>query len=171
MILKLRVILDIEEDVFRDIELDREDHMLDLHQAIVNAFEFDGSQLASFYKSDDDWNQGDEIPLESMDNNTAPMEEVPLTDCFNDEEKRMIYVYDFLDMWTFLVELVEVKEPDITETYPALTLVYGQRPEQAPDKQFEGETRQSDDIFDGDDSFDQFDYETIDLRSQESGMR
>ena len=159
MILKLRVILDIEADVFRDVELEEEGTLMDLHQAIVNAFEFDGSHLSSFYKSDDEWYQGEEIPLESMDDNIAPMEEVPLTDCFYDAHRRMIYVYDYLDMWTFLVELVETKEPEPGVHYPALTLVYGQRPEQAPDTNFEGDTSKNNDIFDGDDSFDQFDYD------------
>ncbi len=159
MIPKIRVILDVQEDVFRDIEIDEEASLEDLHQAITNAYEFDGTQMASFYTSNDDWERQKEIPLESMDDNTAPMEEVPLNDCFNEDRSRMIYVYDFLDMWTFLVECIERNEAEMGESYPALTMVYGQRPEEVPDKQFEGEQAKSGDIFEDDDSFDQFGYE------------
>ena len=42
MIYKFRAILDAEDDVFRDIAIHQEDTLEDLHNAIVNAFGFDG---------------------------------------------------------------------------------------------------------------------------------
>lgn len=48
MVYKFRVILDAEEDIFRDIAILENDTLEDLHNAIVNAFGFDGLEVASF---------------------------------------------------------------------------------------------------------------------------
>ena len=52
MIYKFRVILDAKEDIFRDIAIEKEATLEDLHNTIVNAFGFDGSEMASFYVSE-----------------------------------------------------------------------------------------------------------------------
>ena len=53
MVYKFRVILDSEEDVFRDIAIFAEDTLEDLHNAIFNSFGFDGMDVASFYTCDE----------------------------------------------------------------------------------------------------------------------
>ena len=40
--------------------------MEDLHNVVTQSFGFDGSEMGSFYLSDDDWNQGEEITLFDM---------------------------------------------------------------------------------------------------------
>lgn len=57
MIYKFRVILDAEEDVIRDIAIESGDSLEDLHNTITQAFGFAGNEMASFYTSDDEWNQ------------------------------------------------------------------------------------------------------------------
>jgi len=68
MIYRFRVILDndTEDDVFRDIEIRKTDSLEDLHNTITQSFGFDGTEMASFYVSDDEWNQGEEISLFDM---------------------------------------------------------------------------------------------------------
>ena len=63
---KVRVILDVEEDVIRTILVDENQTLEQLHKTIANSFGFDGSEMASFYTSDNGWNQGEEIPLFDM---------------------------------------------------------------------------------------------------------
>jgi len=63
MIYKVRIIADLEEDVARDIAIRSSANLEDLHNTITNAFGFGGTEMASFYKADNEWNQGDEIPL------------------------------------------------------------------------------------------------------------
>jgi hypothetical protein len=104
MIYKFRVILDTEEDIFRDLAIECTDTLEDLHNAIVNAFGFDGSEMASFYTCDDNWNQEDEIPL--FDTGDVPgemriMSDLTLEDMLYEKQTKIIYVYDFLNMWTF----------------------------------------------------------------------
>ena len=70
MIYRFRVILDndTEEDVFRDFEIRESDTLEDLHNTIAQSFGFDGLEMASFYISDDDWNQGEEISMFDIGN-------------------------------------------------------------------------------------------------------
>ncbi|MEK9830253.1 MAG: hypothetical protein VW420_05435, partial [Schleiferiaceae bacterium] len=51
--------------------------------------------------------------------------------------QRLIFIYDFLAMWTFMVEFVRADEAPDAE--PAVVLSYGDRPKEAPDPEFAGE--------------------------------
>ena len=55
MIYRFRVILDHKnkEDIFRDVEIRKTDTFEDLHNVITQSFGFDGSEMASFYLSND----------------------------------------------------------------------------------------------------------------------
>ncbi len=139
MIYKFRVILDTEEDIFRDIAIESENTLEDLHNAIVNAFGFDGSEGASFYTCDDNWVQDKEIPLFDMgeDDENLSMANYILEDNLDDYSRKLIYVYDYFNMWTFLVELAaidEAKEEHLL--YPALLFSHGILPADPPDNGF-----------------------------------
>ncbi len=95
-----------KEDIFRDIAILEDDTLEDLHNAIVNAFGFDGSEIASFYTCDDAWTQEDEIPL--FDTGDVPgemktMADYPLSSILDENATKIIYVYDFFNMWTVFV--------------------------------------------------------------------
>lgn len=142
MIYRFRIILDATEDVFRDIEIQEDATLEDFSNAITQAFGFDGMEMASFYVSDDEWNQGEEISQFDMSEGQASvrlMNETTLDSAFSEDQTRMIYVYDFLNMWTFLVELAEIAEPIQGISYPNLLFSHGILPDSAPDKQFEAD--------------------------------
>ena len=65
-LIRFRVIIDIEEDVFRDILIDRASPLEDLHRGILAAFDFGEGEMASFFQSDEDWGRGREVPLMDM---------------------------------------------------------------------------------------------------------
>ncbi len=162
MIYKFRVILDAEEDIFRDIAIENDATLEDFHNAIFNAFGFDGTQMASFYTCDDQWNQEDEIPL--FDTGDVPgemqiMDSYALADVLDAEQTKIIYVYDFLNMWTFLVELAAIEEAEIGAVYPSTLFSHGEMPADAPDKTFEAEENEFDYDDDGldEDDLDMFD--------------
>lgn len=168
MIYKFRVILDAKEDIFRDIAIEKEATLEDLHNTIVNAFGFDGTEMASFYTCDDEWNQMDEIPLFDTGDEpgeTRVMNNFILEDNLDKYDSKIIYVYDFFNMWTFLVELAAIEEKEQGETYPTLLFSHGELPEEAPDKKFEAEgddLNEDDedfDMFEGDDSFEDYGFE------------
>ncbi|WP_159800237.1 hypothetical protein [Flavobacterium sp. MK4S-17] len=163
MIYKFRVILDAEEDVFRDLAIDENDTLEDLHNAIVNAFGFDGMEIASFYTCNDEWVQEDEIPL--FDTGDVPGEEktmadYPLSSILDEQSTKIIYVYDFLNMWTFFVELAAIEEPETGVSYPDLLYSHGLMPVTAPDKEF---TADDNDMYsDFDDDYDEDDLDMLD---------
>ena len=166
MIYRFRVVLDndTEDDIFRDIEIRKSDTLEDFHNTITQSFGFDGTEMASFYKSDDEWNQGEEISLFDLSEGTNTvilMSETLLEDIVNQTDTKLIYVYDFFNMWTFLVELAEiVKESEGTD-YPNLMFVNGQIPNEAPEINFEIDNSEDFDEFENDSKSN--DYESLDF--------
>jgi len=136
MIYHFRIILDTKEDVFRDIALEENASFEDFHNSITQAFGFGGSEMAVFYESDDEWQQGDSISLFDMgEEDVRRMSDTLLSSVFPDV-KKMLYVYDFLNLWTFFIELIEKDEPKPGNTYPMLIFSHGEVPEEAPEKTF-----------------------------------
>lgn len=151
MIYRFRAILDHDgkEDIFRDIEIRKTDTFEDLHNVLTQSFGFNGSEMASFYVSNDEWEQGQEIALFDMGQNedVRMMNETIIEAIVNEDQTKLIYVYDFLNMWTILVELGEIVEEAQGTDYPNLMFVCGQVPSEAPEKQFEVDLS-TDDEFD-----------------------
>lgn len=136
--LTIRAILHCPTDVFRDIAIDSAASLVDLHHAVAAAYQLEVGQMASFYTTDDQWSQLDEIPLVAMDSNgLGAMGDHSLESILGEPGKRLIFIYDFLAMWTFMIEFVrqdEGKQPSAQ-----VTLSYGDRPKEAPDPEFAGE--------------------------------
>jgi len=151
MLYKLRVFLETEkEDVYRDIVIQKDASLEDLHNVIVNSFDFDGNEMASFYLTDDDLNQGLEIPLFNMDehqpaNNT--MSNTKIKDVISEETPNLLYVYDFFNMWRFLIGMIEEIEEVAGEDYPQVVYAKGIRPEDPPEINFNQEIEDQYDIF------------------------
>lgn len=171
MIYRFRAILDndTEDDIFRDIEIRKTDTLEDLHNSITQSFGFDGSEMASFYISDDEWNQGEEISLFDMSegmNSVKLMSDTIIGDVTGLRHTKLIYVYDFFSMWTFLVELGEIVDESEGTDYPNLLYVHGQIPTEAPQKEFKSENigmpdEDSDEFFD--DEIDPSNYDDLDF--------
>ena len=164
MIYRFRVILDAKEDVFRDIEINSENTLEEFHNSITQAFGFEGNEMASFYVSNEQWEQGEEIALFDMSEGTESiriMNETSINDVTDRNQPRLLYVYDFLSMWTFLVELAEVVEEADGTDYPNLLFVHGQVPGEAPEKTFEAE-KNEDDFDEFSDGYNSEDYDQLD---------
>lgn len=165
MIYRFRIILDTQEDVFRDIEIEASNSLEDFHNAITQAFGFGGQEMASFYISNELWEQGEEIALFDMSDEPGSlriMNETNLEEVVDEIQTRMIYVYDFFNMWTFLVELAEITEFEEGRIYPNLMFAHGQIPEEAPEKEFIGELSDEGDL-DDELGMDPEDYDNLDF--------
>ena len=136
MILRIRTILDVENDVLRDIEIDEDSLLKDLHVSITKSYGFEGKEMASFFKTNETWDQGDELSLIDLGVGKDYSNE-SLNKLFNSENNRLLYVYDFLALWTFFIEVVEVSENDKNIKYPNLVFSQGEVPEDPPIKIFE----------------------------------
>ena len=142
MIYRFRVILDndTEDDIFRDIEIYKTNSLEEFHETIINSFGFINNEMASFYISDNEWNQGEEISLFNFRDESKEaklMSSVAINQVINNENNKLIYIYDFLNMWVFLIELIEVAEEIKGINYPNIIFSKGELPEKAPEKKFE----------------------------------
>jgi hypothetical protein len=163
MIYRFRIILDhdTEDDIFRDLEIRETDTLEDLHNSITQAFGFDGIEMASFYLSDESWNQGEEISMFDTSEGTESvrlMNETTINDVVHEMQPKLIYVYDFFNMWTFFVELAEIVDETEGTDYPNLMFVHGQIPLEAPQKAFEAEDIEDYNEFDDDLDVDDYDH-------------
>ena len=150
MLYKLRIFLETDgKDVYRDIEIQDDATLEDLHNVIVNSFDFDGTEMASFYLTDEELNQGFEIPLFNMDDkpNNNLMSNTLLKDVVSEEKPNLLYIYDYLSMWRFLINLMETGEEAPGIEYPQVAFSQGIRPEDPPEIDFSDQPDKDDDLF------------------------
>ncbi|MFT5437623.1 MAG: hypothetical protein ACI840_002278 [Ulvibacter sp.] len=168
MIYRFRIILDTHDDVIRDIEIEETSSLEDFHNALIQAFGFEGQEMASFYTSNEEWEQIDEIALFDMSAENKPVQVMSNTlvnEVVSKKRTKLIYIYDFLNMWTFLVELADIAEFEIGMIYPNLMFAQGEIPDEAPDKEFlaEGENDDEEAMFDEEFDLDAEDFENLDF--------
>jgi hypothetical protein len=148
MIYRLRVILDndTKEDILRDVEIDKNSNLTDLHELILLSFNFSADQMASFFTVDEDWNQINEISLMNFDESTDSMDSMLIANVLNNQNTKLLYIYDFMNMWTFYVELIEEAEEINNILYPRIIFSVGNVPEKAPEKKFTNEHKGEEDL-------------------------
>lgn len=133
MSIKLRVVLDWEEeDVLRDLLVPQDLKLDELHVAILQSFQLSPGEMASFYRSNENWDQGEEIPLMPFDPQQTSMKDLRVGQLLGEKEDRLLYVYDFLEMWTFFIESLAVNEPETNQS--KVVLIKGKRPAEAPER-------------------------------------
>ena len=158
--IKIRITLESKEDVIREILVNPENNLEYLHQSIIKNLKLDEFEMASFYITDSNLDLGEEIPLfdtSEKEGEVITMKNMPISSVLYSEDSKLIYIYDFMNMWRFFVEYLESSE----ETTEKCTHKVGQMPEEAPNLKFEVECQEDveshEDTFE--DSFDVNKYE------------
>ena len=133
--IKFRVLLDTsqKEEVFCDILLSIDDHFESFLNAIIQAYEFKGDQMSSFYVSNETWDKGEEISLMDVSFGETEaqqkiMSSTSIREMIEEPSQKFILVYDFLKMWIFLIECIGVQEE--TPEKPTLVLSVGKKPKE-----------------------------------------
>jgi hypothetical protein len=134
-ILRFRIYWEEDDAVYRDIVIRHTQNFKDLHETILKAYEFDNKHKATFFRSNDLWQQGREISLEKYDKvyKAEPllMEETAVGTEIREPNQKFVYVYDFNKNWTFMLELINVsKEENPKTTYPSVIRTEGIAPSQ-----------------------------------------
>jgi len=171
--LKFRILLDSKnkDEIFRDIIISDKDNFESLYKIILKAYNFSNNQMASFYMSNENWDKGYEISLFDMsfgeDNSQimpGVMKECIISDFIQESDQKIILVHDFLNMWMFLIELIEYKNE--APKAPEIVLSIGKSPDENSkindqnSLQFktEFESQEDDDEFGFNDFEDQYEY-------------
>lgn len=113
MLYKIALICDEVADFFREITIDADATFLDLNNAILDACGYDDSQITSFFTCSDTWDKEQQIVREDMgtsaeDEDVYLMASTPLRDLLEDEEQKMIYIFDPANDRIFYLELTEI---------------------------------------------------------------
>lgn len=133
MVRKLRAILDTEENVFVDILIDPNHTLEDLHMVLKKVLGKTDENPALFYFSNDEWMQGGEVVMPEFKDSEddALMNEVHISLAFDVVGKKMIYIYDFIEAWTFYCECLEIRDFEENDL-PKVVMQYGDIPASAP---------------------------------------
>ena len=160
--IKLRVTLESKEDVIRELIIDEKLNLEHLHKSIIQNFQLNEFEMASFYETDSNLNLGKEISLfdtSEKAGDTLVMNQVSITSLIHSFETQLIYVYDFLKMWRFHIQFIENKKADEGEDL----IFLGAMPNEAPEISFDEQKQKKgfdpyEDVFDDFDEFNDYEY-------------
>ena len=136
----IQIHLEYKTDVIRDIEIPSNKSLADLHHTIIDSLELDKNQMASFYMTNEEFELLQEIPLfkiDEKDNSILDMSEITIASVFTKIDSQLIYVYDFLKMWRFLISYSK-KTKNKSEAIDVINSI-GKMPKEAPEIIFEAE--------------------------------
>lgn len=111
MVYKFILISDEEDQFMREISIDSEASFLDLHNAILDAVNYDKDAMTSFFICNEDWEKEQEITLVEMDTDADTdnyvMEDTRLEELITEEHQKVLYVFDYISDRAFFMELKE----------------------------------------------------------------
>ena len=137
----IRVILESKEDVIRNIEINSDCLLSELHYYLIECFDLNKNELASFYTTNNELEINDEIPLISFEDRSSNMQNTKLEVVLGEHNNNLIYVYDYMKMWRFLIEL-KSKEEDFD--FKKCLSKIGEMPKEAPEINFSLENQNED---------------------------
>ncbi len=137
MIYKFRLQFEEYEDSHWDLEIKSVQTFENLHIAIQKAIKFDGTQMASFFMSNDNWRKGTEIALMDLSEDEpkkAEMHKSVLADFIDDPHQKILYemeeTIDGSSPWTLGLELIKISNDDPKVSYPQCVKQTGTAPRQ-----------------------------------------
>ena len=161
MIFKFLILSDEVDSFKREVIIDADNTFLDLYKAILECTGFSDNEMASFFLCNDRWHKKQEITLIEMETSSEEdslvMEDCVLSDYFEDEKQKLLYVFDYLTERALFIELSEISPGEHLPS-PVCTLSEGNPPKQTVD--FEDINMASTPLLDigetffGDESFD-----------------
>jgi hypothetical protein len=138
-VFKLRIESDESSNFTLEVEIKASQTFKVLHDFLIKTLNLKGDELASFYVTDEKWQKSEEITLLDMsgdedehvndedETHTIYLMSKTRLDTFIEEENQyLLYEYDFLQMHTFYIEVIQIGSSEKGITYPRLTGKQGQ---------------------------------------------
>lgn len=153
MKLKLRVILNVKTDVLRDIIIDSKVTLKEMSDIISESFGFDSTEISTYHHTNEDWELLEEIKIFKIDESDISMENSPISDFLKFNGDKIIFIYDFLNYWTFFIELFDLDE-NVEDKFKFKCInSIGTVPSEAPSEIYNSIDQDiEDNIFENDDS-------------------
>ncbi len=132
---RFRVYWEEDDLTYRDIEITNAQTLLDLHGAILKAWEFDGKHTASFFESNERWERGrrfaSDVLVNKRDAPALSMAKTPVAALITTPNQKFVYEYDPAKLWVFLVELIGIeRDENPKKQYPLVARREGVGPAQ-----------------------------------------
>lgn len=112
MLFRFLILSDEVDDFRREIKIDSEATFLELYDAILDCVGYTKDQMCSFFICDDDWSKNTEITLIEMDTTSEVdnyvMAETKLEELLEDEQQKLMFVFDYMTERAFFMELREI---------------------------------------------------------------
>ena len=128
LIYKFRVTLEDNDDFLREIEIKPNQTFEEFHNQLMGCISLTKGEMASFFLCDSKWRKQQEITLvdfsegaeeaEEGEGKTLLMAKTQLKDIINSPNEKLIYIYDFMKMYTFFIELYKIYSCDEKIVYP-----------------------------------------------------
>ena len=126
----------LSEECVRVIEMDEEASLYDLHDAIQDAVDFDRDHLFEFFTANSASPFASKHRLTEMEawgNQEDDFRRIKLKDIWPLGRKRLYYLFDFGDSWTFEIRKGrKTTQPEPGVRYPRVVKAIGPNPEQYP---------------------------------------
>ena len=136
----LRIALEYDESIYRDIEIEGSKSLHKLAEAIVGAFGFDFDHAFGFYSGltrTKMWRVNPRyelfVDMGDADRGVLGVKKTKIADAFPAVGHRMIFLYDYGDEWLFRVSFKEVGSKVAKTKYPKVVASQGEAPPQYPD--------------------------------------
>jgi Plasmid pRiA4b ORF-3-like protein len=132
----LRVTLQDESSIYREIEIESQKTLAALAKAIVQAFGFGFDHAFGFYPKltghDVMRSQPKYELFADMEGGTdaKSVKKTRVADAFPDLGHKMLFLYDYGDDWRFVVEVIGLGEKVEKTRYPKILRKVGEAPEQ-----------------------------------------
>lgn len=139
---KFKIVIEDNDDIYREIEILSGQTFEDFHYAIQEAFKFDKKHTASFFTSDDYWRKEQEITLhkenleldeDEIRKGVPPkklMSATKIAKYIESPRQRFVYVFDPVAKWTFCIELMKILPDNPKGNYPTCVKSIGNAPKQ-----------------------------------------
>jgi len=92
MQLKFRIILNVKNDVLRDIIVDSSTSLIEFSKIISSEFGFDSSEISTFHHTDENWEQLEEIKIFKIDDQDKIMDNVSISNFFIAKDDKLIFI-------------------------------------------------------------------------------
>lgn len=130
----------VKKEVWRNIAILGSQNLYKFAESIINAFGFDFDHCFGFFdnfkkrfESENKYELFADLEdqgIESVDSKSV--KKTKIKQVFKNKEDKMLFYFDYGDNWEFIVQLKDIKDPDLKKSYPQTIESLGKAPEQYP---------------------------------------
>ncbi len=131
MIYTFRFISNEEESFVLDVNINHDQTFEQLHDIIQEKLDYDPSQLASFFVSNELWEKLEEITLLDMDGNQINiMEQATIEQFFSKKGERVLYIFDYFSERLLFGSITRIIDSESPIPLPSVSKLEGTIPVQ-----------------------------------------